>query len=271
MMKGLAAVVLLLAGCDLYFGGGGGDDVCNGTGGGVRPSPPAQEVRDPNTGVCQYSGGGGGGCDECGNCYAEPAIALDWGACYGACSDLAENTCMATSGCYAAYIDDPAADGLPQFWGCWNVAPSGPVQGACDNLDAYSCSRHDNCIAVYSGKSDATNTAYEGTTFERCAIEQTAAYCTDNTQCGEHEFCDTSTCYPSPTCPNCPTCGACPDSNVCYGVCQQVSDVPCEALYVENACIARTDCSPLYEGSDCTCDMTGCHCQVLTFVGCEPL
>jgi hypothetical protein len=252
MKKGLLVLCVLLSGCDLYFGGD--DDPCEGIsmGGGPRPTPPAQEVRDPNTGVCTYQGYDGTGCvNECGPCPLDdqPAIAVDWAACYGSCYDLDESTCFATSGCYAAYVEDPAADGKRDFWGCWNTAPSGPVQGACDNLDAYGCSRHDNCIAVYTGTSDATNTAYEGTKFLRCLAEQNLpAHCTDNTQCGPNLYCDTST-----------------------WTCQSVPDAACTAILAENACIARTDCQPLYEGTDCTCDSSGCHCQTYTFTGCESL
>ena len=226
-MKALAAfAVLLLCGCDLYFGGDGDDAPCVRTGDGAKPSPPLQEVRDPNTGVCTYADGGGGGwCeDECGPCYYdEPAIAQDWGACYGKCYDLPEASCFDAPGCYAAYIEDPAADGKTTYWGCWDTAPSGPVNdGSCTNLDGYGCSRHDDCIAVYIGRSDSTNTAYEGTKFASCMPERAL-------------------------------------------------DTPCEAAISEMACIARADCIPMYEGSDCTCGPNGCECQTLTYDRCEPL
>src|SRR5262245_32503861 len=143
MLKGLAALCVVLAGCDLYFGG---DDVqCEkwGMGGARPPTEPQQEVRDPATGVCSYASGGGGYVceDECGPCYYDdtPTIAQDWGACYGSCYGLGETACFATSGCYAAYLEDPAADGKRDYWGCWNTAPSGPVRGACTNLSAYEC------------------------------------------------------------------------------------------------------------------------------------
>ncbi|HEY5928069.1 MAG TPA: hypothetical protein VIV11_40560 [Kofleriaceae bacterium] len=227
-MKGIAALCVLLCGCGLYFGDGDDDPPCAREGDGAKPSPPLQEVRDPSTGVCQYADGGGGGwCeDECGPCYYdEPAIATDWAACYGKCFDLGENECFTTSGCYASYIEDPAADGKRNFWGCWDTAPSGPVQGGgCLNLDAYGCSRHDDCIAVYYGRSDSTNTAYEGTKFAQCAPELV---------------------FPEP--------------------------IECAAVATEAACIARADCIPMYEGSDCTCGPNGCTCQTLTYDRCEAL
>lgn len=285
MMKGLAVIAVLLCGCDLYFGlGGGGDDVCVNGGGAIYPEP-AYELRDPSTGVCQYIGGGGGGwCDDtCGPCPAyetdaidagAPALA-DWGACYGACSGLGEQSCFTTPGCFAAYLDDPNTDGGREFWGCWESAPSGPVQGSCTNLDAQQCSRHDDCIAVYSGVIDAMDTAYPGTKFQQCAPEP-LTFCTSDAACGGDSFCDLTTCYPSPTCTECPTCGACPDSNTCYGVCvpkdcnsQNTCPVACEMLATEAACTARTDCTPVYDGDDCTCYPGYCECQVLTYARCE--
>src|SRR6185295_9764913 len=138
MRKGLAVFILLLSGCDMYFGGGGDDDdVCNyGTGGGA--AEPAYQVRDPYTGVCQYAGGGGDWCDNpCEPCPANTGAANpDWGMCYGKCSGLDESSCYNATGCYAAYLDDPAADGKREFWGCWQTGPSwsGPVDGTCTDL-----------------------------------------------------------------------------------------------------------------------------------------
>jgi len=376
MRIGLAVVAVLLCGCDLYFGGGD-DVVCSG--GGPKEVPQYQG-RNPQTGVCESVGGGW--CDDsCGPCPAVDVAQPDWGACYSKCSDLDEQSCFVTSGCFAAYLDDPAADGKRQFWGCWETAPSGPVQGQCSNQDAQNCSRHDDCIAIYSGTTDAQNTNYAGTSFLQCAPEP-STYCIDDSECGANARCDHATCYPSPTCPECPTCGACPDSNTCYGVCVPTDPMACDVidcgpgyhceeqcypgpmsycepvcvqdqtcanvdcgpgytcsevcttdsngmtscspvcvpqnpgdcygpvscdalppacpmgtvpgvldgcwsgycipqsqcplaacgtLTTESACVARMDCMPIYEGTDCTCYPNGCECQVLTYERCEPL
>jgi hypothetical protein len=329
----VAAIAVLLAGCDLYFGGGGDDVVdppCEyGSGASV-----AYEVRNPHNGRCEQQSGGGGWCDDrCIPC-DDHGIAQDWGACYGHCFGLPETACWTTSGCYAAYQDDLDDNTRREFWGCWNTPPSGPVQGGgCANLDAYECSRHDDCSAVYNR--DATS--FNGPSFQQCTIEP-LAYCVDDTGCGSDAFCDTSVCYPSPTCPSCPTCGACPDSNTCYGLCVPkepmacdaivcgpgyhceeqctgtesctpacVHDITCEtvacapgescaitcttdangqrtcrpscvtdptqcaALATESACLARTDCRPVYDGQDCTCYPDHCECQILTYERCEAL
>ncbi len=43
----------------------------------------------------------------------------------------------------------------------------------------------------------------------------------------------------------------------------------CETLGDEAACLARGDCSPRYEGTDCTCDPGGnCTCETWTYQDC---
>jgi hypothetical protein len=250
MMKGLAVLALLLSGCDLYFGGG--DDVdppCYGTGGGQK----IDGQRDPSTGECQYDYG----CIDSCECAYDDKLApdRDWATCNSYCTNLDAQSCFVTPGCYAAYIDNPAADGR-QFWGCWQTAPSGPIQGACANLDAWSCSRHDNCVAVYS-----SNVNSNATVFQACEPEA-VAYCVDDTACGANSHCDTTVCYPSPTCPSCPTCGACPDSNTCYGICvpepQACDSITCAPGYhCDQQCSGGNDCKPACV-SDVTCDAVDC-------------
>jgi hypothetical protein len=124
-------------------------------------------LRNPYTGTCDSfgGGGGGGGCDEPlpaepapgSNDEADRAPAPDWASCASGCEGLDEFTCAATAGCRGAYVDGSLCEGglcpqYYQFFECWGVAPSGPVQGGdCYLLDAYECSRHDDCSAVYAG------------------------------------------------------------------------------------------------------------------------
>jgi hypothetical protein len=227
MMKGLAVVAMLLGGCQLYFG----DDDPPCYYGADKATPTegaAYEVRDPSTGECRSFGGGYDCSDRCGPCaYRSLAPLPDWGMCYGSCDGLGEEACFVTPGCYAAYLVD--AKQTETFWGCWDTAPSGPVQGSCENLDAYECSRHDDCIAVYETTGNATQ-------FDRCAPEPSVDYCVSDGDCGGNAFCDTTVCYPSPTCTPCSTCGPCPDSNTCYGVCVPNQPHACEAI----------DCGPGY-------------------------
>ncbi len=43
----------------------------------------------------------------------------------------------------------------------------------------------------------------------------------------------------------------------------------CDTITDERTCIERVDCSPVYEGSDCTCDASGCTCATWTFIACQ--
>lgn len=235
----LVLVLVTASGCNLYFGDD--DDPpppCAYDEGGKAEPAYYYEYRDPSTGTCIPGGGGGGSCDDrCGPC---PAIGVesqpDMGLCQSQCTGLSESTCQVTSGCYAAYVDDPAADGKRDFAGCWQTAPSGPVHGRCQGLDAHECSRHDDCALVYTELGNATK-------FYACEPEPTAA-CLSDSDCGPAGRCDHTTCNPPPGCDtDCPTCGACPD--VCYGTC-----VPKEP----DTC-ALVDCGPGYHCEEqCTGD-----------------
>lgn len=249
MTKGLAVIAVLLCGCDLYFGGGGDDVPCAYDYGGGAAEPAYYEVRDPQTGVCQ-GGGGGGWCEDgCGPCPGPAGGAgaiADWGSCYSLCSGLDEQSCFSTSGCYAAYLNDATTDGPREFWGCWQTAPSGPVQGSCADLDAYSCSRHDDCIAIYNGVVDGMDTAYPGTTFAACAAEP--ATCDSDKDCGPNAFCDHATGVCIPKDPRACDVIACGTGYHCEEQCY--SDVPmsgsCEPVCVADLTCAAVDCAPGY-------------------------
>jgi hypothetical protein len=48
------------------------------------------------------------------------------------------------------------------------------------------------------------------------------------------------------------------------------SPATCESITDGPACLARADCSPVYEGVDCTCDASGnCTCRDQAFARCE--
>jgi hypothetical protein len=49
----------------------------------------------------------------------------------------------------------------------------------------------------------------------------------------------------------------------------RVEGAACEYIGVEEECLARPDCAPRYEGTDCTCDPSGnCTCETWTFADC---
>jgi hypothetical protein len=247
MMKwALGVFVCLAAGCDLYWNNNA-DDVCNGGGAAIYP---ASELRDPNTGQCNYyGGGGGGGCpcdvtfDEGGGC-AEPAtgVGLDgeWAQCSGSCSGLAEDACVATAGCQAAYLDQQGANmggGGNTFWGCWNVAPNPQEGGGCTGLDAQTCSEHDDCAMVYSGFGNATK-------FEQCAPESGGGTCTD-VDCGLGSHCEQQ-------CMECPPNADCATNTICHPMCvpdDACATIDCGAGYV---CAEQCDAGTMNLVGSCT-------------------
>jgi len=210
----------------------------------------ANELRNPFTGQCEpfndYY------CDnECGPCPGFAGNAMpDWGQCYSSCESLGETQCKATSGCRAAYAGT-------SFYQCWSVAPSGPVEGGnCTTFDAQECSRHDDCIAKHAVGSPIggfQSCAPEGTVsdagscVEAVTCAQTQPVCPPDTIAGRRNGCWTGYCIPLAQCDALPSC----------------------AGLAEMQCISRTDCHPLYVGSNCTCTMTGCTCQTWTYDSCE--
>jgi hypothetical protein len=140
---GLAAA--LLGGCQFYFHGDDDDCVEN-----QRPDDSlAPAFLNPQTLACEDPYPHGGGCGDVEPYYSEGRAdpEVDWAVCYGACSGRDETQCQQSDGCRAVYIATP---GHPSFGGCYETAPSGPVQGGgCSGLDAYECSRHDDCSAMH--------------------------------------------------------------------------------------------------------------------------
>jgi len=269
----LSALFLVASGCSLYSGGGGDDDDCAyppTTGGGAPLS-----LRNPQTGQCEYYGGGDWCDPACGvpcplagaTDYALPS----WGYCDSYCSGLDENTCLDTDGCRGAYVDfcPPNADCGPglnaQFVECWAVDQTGPVRGGgCTGLDAWTCSTHDDCRAIHENAClDGTGPGCTGN-FLACADEPT------NPNPGN--------CYGPITCaadpPDCPSGSVAGRANGCYtGYCipsdQCEAPAACNTLG-ESACVDRADCQALYQGLNCTCDAAGnCTCADWVFDRCE--
>jgi len=293
-MRSLAVALLLLTGCNLYFSDD--DDDCKYY---AAEDVIAASYRDPLTGECQDFSGPP--CDNrCGPCPLYDPAVPDWGSCY-TCEGLDEATCIDTPACFASYLDParvPPDQDITKFQGCWAMAPSGPAPGACSGLDAYECSRHDNCSAIYSEQLGPDDTA-AGMTFQRCVPESNGGLC-EGIDCQMGSHCEEQ-CYPcdSPDGNGCPpicqaycvpdtnSCGNCPPGHECVEVCStndpmnpgcgecHVECVPsaqCEALASEADCTARGDCTPVYQGESCTCDASGnCACEILTYDRCETL
>jgi len=238
-MKRLVAValpVLLASGCSFYTS----DDDCQYGGG----APLFIALRNPVTGQCD---GGGGGGDPC-NPDKVPPESDDWAQCYGACDNLDEQSCLAAPGCRAAYVSSciegfGCSEESVTFYGCWGTAPSGPVEGGgCEGLDAYECSRHDDCSAQhYAGTTCGGGTQGGGGAdcaptpdpslignFEKCIpepVQQTG--CFEDYECPSGQRCNAAeVCLPPPY--GCGVAGGESDTAVpcdprCYGWCVPIN------------------------------------------------
>lgn len=148
------ALALTLPACTIYWGDGDDDIIC--PAGAVAPgeglAAPIPGQVNPWTLECEYYSYGGGcyGANEAD--FAEPPT---WGYCESQCTGLDESTCVDTTGCRTAYdhnclLTDGPCPALTPYIGCFAVDMTGPVQGACEGLDGFECSRHDNCLSTYS-------------------------------------------------------------------------------------------------------------------------
>jgi hypothetical protein len=267
------ALPLLLTGC--IISGGSDPKPCDDI---LVDQAPSIELRDPESGVCTFQGGGGGGggggsCDDWGGGGdptpsptepQAPGAFLDWAACYQGCEGLDEQSCLTTSACRAAYIDE---GGVSSFYECWGTAPSGPIQGgACENLDAFACSLHDDCSAVHGIlEAPGDNGGFTNAIgyFERCVPEPGTP---DAGECTGEVTCDALF-------PNCPADTLPGIRNGCYtGYCiplDQCESLPACTTLPEDQCVARSDCEGLYQGVDCTCVGEVCSCTSWVFDGCE--
>jgi hypothetical protein len=217
-MKSVWLVALVFAtGCSLYFTGG--DDCFFGA-----PEVSDTDRRDPFTGACvpfQYP------CDGvCGPCTAlsidtsstapsagrprelRTVAEPDWAVCYNACGGHDEAGCAADPQCRVIYDANSNVDEPPRYRECWGIAPSGPADpGGCSGLDAYECSRHNDCVAYYDDDGDQLR-------FTMCVDEVQGCYSDED--CGSESHCSTSDgdCQPPPGCGDQLACPA-----VCYGSC----------------------------------------------------
>lgn len=310
--------LLLVPGC-VFYTGGDDDDPCRygGGDGDVDPGGAPGDyydpgLRNPETGQCEYWGGGGGQCDACGNCPPVgegEAPTPTWGSCESGCEGLDQATCEATPACRAIFVDGD----VPTFAACWPTDTSGPIQGgACDGLGAFDCSLHDDCSAVHGALDDgdpglvqaignfsycideggggsqvgscegmptcelATPACPEGTT-PGISGDCYTGYCIPLEDCGDGAP-DPGSCYGEVTDDQAPP--ACPEgtlpgvSNGLYtgycipeGACEEAP--ACAETIGEASCIARADCTPIYEGQDCVCEGDVCECAEWTFSHCE--
>jgi Cys-rich repeat protein len=164
----------------------------------------------------------------------------------------------------------------------------GPGYTCAEQCDAMSAGLvgtcHPVCVPTGNDPGQCTGTITCATPPPACPTGSTAGiangcytgYCIPNADCSPH---DPGLCYATATCatppPACPS-GTLPGvANGCYtGYCIPTSScelAACETLTTEPQCLARGDCAPVYAGMSCTCDPSGCDCQILTYERCESL
>lgn len=81
---------------------------------------------------------------------------------------------------------------------------------------------------------------------------------------------DSQTCSEHPDCVSDYSDGGSGAANATYTQCAPNTPPPaCSTLTTAAACSARTDCEPIYDGTQCTCDPSGCMCQDETFDHCQ--
>lgn len=96
---------------------------------------------------------------------------LTWGACDSACRELDETSCLASAGCRATYDHDcffgvGTCTRLTPFLGCYPNDRNLDTVTGCAGLDAWSCSRHEQCAGTYRETAD-------GFMYARCVPDPT--------------------------------------------------------------------------------------------------
>ncbi len=227
----LLFIVTLLSGCQIYFGGD--DDCVNGSGSGSGPPRPLPVgLRNPATGQCEYhGGGGGGGGDNCGD-YRPPMASGD-------------------------------SAGAP-FMADWATCES-----PCSAFNEASCQAADGCRAVYLDGCNGAQPCNVASFFDCWATAPSGPV-----RGGECSGLDAQTCSQHDDCSAVHRVGICEGGDCLavgdFAACRNETQQPppaCSTL-AEPGCIARADCAPLYQGSDCSCTPAGCHCNQQTFVSC---
>ena len=189
--------------------------------------------------------------------------------------------CMST--CTATCVPDitcATVDCAPGYT-CEEVC-NGPI---CDPPGPCPDQCAPECVPVGTGPGDCYGTVTCTNAPPACPANTTpgvangcyTGYCIPISACGK----DPGSCYPDggvmcsiapPACPSGTEPGI---ANGCWtGYCipdWACTAAPCASITDEKTCISRSDCEPIYDGMDCTCDPSGCTCATETFARCEDL
>ena len=177
-MRGLPCIALaiLATACSPF----GGDD-CAARAEASDDAPPPH--LDPETLLCR---GDDPWCNpDCGVCpEPEPAPQPSWSWCQVDCNGVDERTCLLSTACRAIYDHGCFTGEGPctleaAYVGCYGTDMTGPIQGSCIGLDAFECSRHDDCFALHTQQCNTSECWWQ---FVECRDEDSCwgpVICTD--------------------------------------------------------------------------------------------
>ena len=229
----------------------------------VCDQTPSNCPPNPNSGVCE------------GVCVPDPACANE------ACSMgyHCEESCVpcgptGSNGCNASCTPQCVADATCTSSSC--------PQGSICYVECANGTCSTACMPQPPGPGECTGPVTCNSARPACPANTTAGiangcytgFCIPSADCG---IPDPGLCYAQATCtraaPSCPM-GTLPGvTNGCWsGYCipsASCEDPACWTLTTEAACTARTDCTAVYAGTDCTCTSTACTCTTLTFDRCK--
>ncbi len=138
-------------------------------------------------------------------------------------------------------------------------ASKSAAEPSCEN-DA-DCSEGKLCV---SGACKAPVVPKSCASHGACGV---AEYCTEHGECAATKVCaEEEECDPGTNC----------DASV--ALCLPATQETCGELSDESACVARTDCEPVFAGVGCSCGpdcscvggTPGCVCESFEFFRCEP-
>jgi Cys-rich repeat protein len=262
-----------------YTGGGGGG--CGAPASGFEGAPVKQQDWATCYGACDALDENSClAADGCRAIYTDAlcdAIGCEhvFAACWGTAPSgpIRGGDCSAITDAYQCSLHDDCsavhAPGPGNFESC---IPENATPGCYSDMD---CPAGDVCTASTEclpppGCDPSTGQVCPAVCYGRC-VPAPPPGCMSNADCASGEYCAKD-----------PACLGGPIG--CTGTCVATPPPACAGAD-ENTCIDLIDgcwtrddgteicgvtaCEPLYEGSDCTCDPMGCHCNVETYVGCR--
>lgn len=188
-----------------------------------------------------------------------------------ACGDLSAERCVVRDDCgpvYTRYYGAGAGDertepayAAQEFSYCQAEAGATGCYGDQDCGAGYDCTADTECLSPPGCGGDQ---ACPAVCYGRCVPNDVPPPLPGN--CNGDVSCETEQ-------PGCPPGTAAGVINGCWsGYCIPLSaceSPDCGSLSTEASCTNASQCGPVYQGSDCTCDASGCTCQTLTYAYCQ--